>query len=54
MHHNPEQFEIVGELNNGSDNEFDYAKPMIEGKVKYMRILIKRKAISENKKTSAV
>ena len=44
MHHNPEQFEIVGELNNGGDNEFDYAKPMIEGKVKYMRILIKRRA----------
>ena len=45
MHHNPELFEIVGELNNGSDNEFDYAKPMIDGKVKYMRILIKRKPI---------
>ena len=48
MHHNPEQFEIVGELNNGSDNEFDYAKPMIDGKVKYMRILIKRKPAGEN------
>ena len=46
--YNPEQFEIVGELNNGSDNEFDYAKPMIEGKVKYMRILIKRKPVGEN------
>ena len=40
----PEQFEIVGELKNGSDNEWDYAKPMIEGKVKYARILIKRRA----------
>ena len=49
MHHNPEQFEIVGELNNGSDNEFDYAKPTIEGKVKYMRILIRRKPVGENK-----
>ena len=48
MHHNPEQFEIVGELNHGSDNEFDYAKPMIDGKVKYMRILIKRKSPGEN------
>ena len=53
MHHNPEQFEIVGELNNGSDNEFDYAKPMIDGKVKYMRILIKRKPVGENGKTPA-
>ena len=42
--YNPEQFEIVGELNHGSDNEFDYANPMIDGKVKYMRILIKRRA----------
>ena len=44
---NPEQFEIVGELNHGSDNEFDYANPMINGKVKYMRILIKRKLKGE-------
>ena len=48
MHHNPEQFEIVGELNHGSDNEFDYANPIIDGKVKYMRILIKRKPAGEN------
>ena len=46
--YNTEQFEIVGELNNGSDNEFDYAKPMIDGKVKYMRILIRRKSVGEN------
>ena len=53
MRHNPEQFEIVGELNSGSDNEFDYAKPMIDGKVKYMRILIRRKPVGENGKTPA-
>ena len=42
MHHNTEQFEIVGELNNGSNNEWDYAEPMIDGKVKYTRILIRK------------
>ena len=51
--YNPEQFEIVGELNNGSDNEFDYASPTIEGKVKYMRILIRRKLVGENAETPA-
>ena len=51
--YNPEQFEIVGELNNGSDNEFDYAKPMIDGKVKYTRILIRKKPVGENGKTPA-
>lgn len=51
--YNPEQFEIVGELNHGSDNEFDYANPMIEGKVKYMRILIRRKPVGENAETPA-
>ena len=54
MHHNPEQFEIVGELNHGSDNEFDYANPTIEGKVKYARILIRRKPAGENAETPAV
>lgn len=42
--YNPEQFEIVGELK-GSNNEFDYAKPTINGKMKYARILIKRKFV---------
>ena len=40
--YNPEQFEILGELNNGSGNEWDYAKPMIDGKKKYSRILIRK------------
>ena len=47
MHYNPEQFEIVGELNSGSSNEWDYAKPMIDGKMKYARILIRRKPVGE-------
>ena len=54
MHHNPEQFEIVGELNNGSDKEFDYANPIIDGKKKYTRILIKRKPVGENAETPAL
>lgn len=41
--YNPEQFEIIGEANHGSDNEYDYAKPAINGKDVYPRILIKRK-----------
>ena len=42
MHHNPELFEIVGELHHGSDNEFDYAAPIVNGKMKYARILIRK------------
>lgn len=40
--HNPEQFEIIGEANHGSDNEFDLFKPTIKGKELYKRILIRR------------
>lgn len=39
--YNPEQFEIIGEANHGSDNEFDLFKPTVDGKLKYKRILIK-------------
>ena len=41
--YNQEQFEILGELNSGSGNEWDYAAPIINGKMKYTRILIRRK-----------
>lgn len=41
--YNPKQFEIVGEANHGSDNEFDLFKPTINGKGKFKRLLIKRK-----------
>ena len=40
---NPEQFEIVGELISGTSNKYDFAKPTINGKKIYARILIKRK-----------
>ena len=36
------QFEIVGEANHGSDNEYDLFKPTIKGKEIYKRILIRR------------
>lgn len=39
--YNPEQFEIVGEFNHGSDNIFDLAKPIINGKELFSRIAIR-------------
>lgn len=41
--HNPDQFEIVGEANHGSDNSFDLFKPTVDGKLKFKRILIRNK-----------
>ena len=44
-YHNESQFEIIGEANHGSDNEFDLFKPKINGKELFKRILIKRRNI---------
>ncbi len=41
--HNPDEFEIVGELNHGCDSEFDLAKPILNGIAQYKRIAIRRK-----------
>lgn len=41
--YNPEQFEIVGEANTGSNNEYDLFAPMINGVKCFKRILIRRK-----------
>lgn len=41
-YHNGTQFEIIGEANHGSDNEFDLFKPKIQGKEQFKRILIRR------------
>ena len=41
--YNSEQFEIIGEANHGSDNEFDLFKPTINGKEIFKRILIRNK-----------
>jgi len=42
-YHNERQFEIIGEANHGSDNEFDLFKPKIDGKELFKRILIRNK-----------
>ena len=39
--HCSDQFEIVGELKQGCDSEFDFAVPKIHGVNKYMRLLIR-------------
>lgn len=41
-YHNLSQFEIIGEANHGSDNEFDLFKPRLNGKDVFKRILIRR------------
>ena len=41
--YNPDQFEILGVLNSGSGNQFDFAKAVVNGTQKYARILIRRK-----------
>lgn len=41
--HNPNQFEIIGEANHGSDNQYDLFKPIVNGKELYPRILIRHK-----------
>ena len=38
-----DQFEIIGYACNGSNNQFDYCKPIINGKNIYKRLLIKRR-----------
>ena len=42
-YYNSKQFEIIGEANHGSDNEFDLFKPKINGKELFKRILIKKR-----------
>lgn len=41
--YNADQFEIVGEANHGSDNEYDLFKPTVGGKLLFKRILIRNK-----------
>lgn len=48
-YHNGSQFEIVGEANHGSDNEFDLFKPKVKGKELFKRILIRRIRNEDNK-----
>lgn len=46
--YNPNQFEIVGILNHGCDSEYDLAKPILNGKEKFSRILIRRRQQNAN------
>lgn len=41
--YNQDQFEIIGEANHGSDNEYDLFKPIVNGKELFKRILIRNK-----------
>ena len=45
QYHNPEQFEIIGELNHGCDNQYDFAKPIVQGKELFPRVIIKKAGI---------
>lgn len=47
-YHNNDDFEIVGEANHGSDNEYDLFKPKINGKETFKRILIQRRKKKNN------
>lgn len=47
-YHNDTQFEIIGEANHGSDNEYDLFKPRINGKDVFKRILIRKKTDEKN------
>ena len=41
--YNPNQFEIVGEIKHGSDGDFDFCKPFVNGVKKFVRLVIRRK-----------
>lgn len=41
--YNSAQFEIIGEANHGSDNEYDLFKPTIKGKYLFKKILVRLK-----------
>lgn len=42
-YHDDKEFEIVGEANHGSDNEYDLFKPQVNGKETFKRILIRKR-----------
>ena len=42
-YHDPDKYKIVGEANHGSDNEYDFFKPKINGKEIFKRLLIQKK-----------
>ena len=42
-HNLAKEFDIIGEAKDGSDSAFDFCKPIVNGKQKYARILIRAK-----------
>lgn len=40
--HNPDQFKLIGELHTGKGNNYDFAFPKVNGKNKYVRLLIQK------------
>ncbi len=46
--YNPEQFEIIGVINHGSDGEWDLCKSRINGKEKFKRLAIRAKMQRDN------
>jgi len=49
-YHDENKYEIVGEANHGSDNEYDLFKPVVNGKEVFKRILIKNKNVSSDRR----
>lgn len=47
--YNQAQFEIVGLLNHGQDNEYDFAVPRMNGKTLFKRIIIRRRVEGETR-----
>ena len=41
--YNPNQFEIVGKIDKGSNSDFDFCKPFVNGVEKFQRLVIRRK-----------
>lgn len=39
----PINFEIVEKIDNGSDSDFDFCKPFVNGVKKFQRLVIRRK-----------
>ena len=42
-HNLGKEFDIIGEASHGSDSNFDFCRPIVNGKKKYSRILIRAK-----------
>ncbi len=43
--HNPEDFELTGIINHGSDGDWDLCKCIVNGKEKFKRVAIRKKEV---------